>query len=155
MPDQTIPDFDDGRRAKIAVAWQRERAEEIAIEETANGNMALVARYDDESYCVYITDPYGSQSGLVARVEQVAEHHDIEEKPMAEETRWQLIETAPKDGTRILLHDVAEYTDGRVERFVFTGAWDVDQYYGARWLADDLSWRPTPTHWMPLSCPPP
>lgn len=54
---------------------------------------------------------------------------------------WQLIETAPKDGTRILVC--------RADRF-------PKNTYVARWHEDVWSigplgeWRAYPTHWMPL-----
>lgn len=53
--------------AKIEVAWPLPRAEAIAEEERQAGREARVSRYDDETYCVHVTDPYGTQSGLAAR----------------------------------------------------------------------------------------
>lgn len=52
--------------------------------------------------------------------------------------QWKRIESAPKDGTRVLLWDSAG--DGRA----ITGAWRVDS-------ADD---HETFTHWQPLPTPP-
>ena len=57
----------DGLRAKIEVAWSKRRAEKIAVEERADGRDALVAPYDAETYCVHVSDPYGTQTGLAAR----------------------------------------------------------------------------------------
>lgn len=65
---------------------------------------------------------------------------------------WQSIETAPKDGTRILLL--------RPGREPCCGGWDDDRYAKKplpHWT-DDLAWlwgrrdakTRTPTHWMPL-----
>ena len=66
---------------------------------------------------------------------------------------WQTIETAPKDGTRVLLA-----FDARV----LVGWWvdEVTTRYGREhrrhqeWHAEGMGtlWRPyeTPTHWMPL-----
>lgn len=70
--------------------------------------------------------------------------------------RWQPIETAPKDGTRILLVD---------ERGgVFIGHWSDEATFGRfetkpGWqifdCEDDFySWRRVPTHWRPLPAPP-
>lgn len=64
---------------------------------------------------------------------------------------WQPIETAPKDGTHILLYsdqDVLEgyWCDGR-KRFIETGYCFV----GCGCCADSLT---PPTHWMPLPPPP-
>jgi hypothetical protein len=68
---------------------------------------------------------------------------------------WQPIETAPKDGTRVLIYG---YWDGELSdldeepevwkaRFSLGTWWvDSDQYYVARVV--------NPTHWMPLPKPP-
>ena len=56
---------------------------------------------------------------------------------------WQPIETAPKDGTRILLW---------IEP---TKIWMPYSWNGTRWMGDDyplnMAWA---THWMPLPPPP-
>lgn len=65
---------------------------------------------------------------------------------------WQLIETAPRDGTSILLWD---------GRSVFEGGW-FDSWYGdesgACWMAANLDEEygaaVFPTHWQPLPPPP-
>lgn len=75
----------------------------------------------------------------------------------AQEDRWRPIETAPKDGTSILLY----YPDsGVIEGMWFEryengngGQWSVvsiDQH-GCGCCADDSD---QPTHWMPLPAPP-
>jgi len=58
---------------------------------------------------------------------------------------WQPIETAPKDGTCVLVF-VAARDD--LPSFVTTCAWHKD----AGWCADELR---SVTHWMPLPDPPP
>ena len=65
---------------------------------------------------------------------------------------WQPIETAPKDGERILLAwgiDAIEIGwwkhNGRTQRSYFAIDHEMDDYE----LADDQ-----PTHWMPLPLPP-
>jgi hypothetical protein len=79
--------------------------------------------------------------------------------------KWQPIETAPKDGTDIILGaPVQEYQGRRVEPRSTIGHWDT----GAGFLCDidddgDPSWMSwdggfttenPPTHWMPLPEPP-
>lgn len=78
--------------------------------------------------------------------------------------QWQPIETAPKDGTAILLtngKDVAEghwYFEegGTTEHRDLDGRYidqtDSDGYDG--WLDWDGGMQPDPTHWMPLPAPP-
>ncbi len=67
----------------------------------------------------------------------------LEEKLVKAEQRvaeWQPIETAPKDGTRVLLCiDHGEWGDK-----VWTGLW------GDGWMVSYGKARTEPTHWMPL-----
>ena len=67
---------------------------------------------------------------------------------------WQLIETAPKDGTSILIYD------GDSCYVVFWGQsdnahWDTGEYDDV-WILDSSrskethNFSGTPTHWMPL-----
>lgn len=74
------------------------------------------------------------------------EHTDL--KGMAEACErftWRPIETAPRDGTRILLHRAGQ---GRWSTFV--GAWsDHDRFWH-----DANSLFRDPTHWMPLPAAP-
>lgn len=72
-------------------------------------------------------------------------------------TDWQPIETAPKDGTRILLLG-KEYGEPKVSIGAYQDnkVWSdesstTDDGYG--WYGHD-NWSPTPTHWMPLPEPP-
>ena len=71
-------------------------------------------------------------------------------------TNWQPIETAPKDGTHLLLalrdgqHTILNW----IERSVFTGHY---QTQGDDWVVEGL-WAEInglhPTYWMPLADPP-
>jgi Protein of unknown function (DUF551) len=62
---------------------------------------------------------------------------------------WQPIDTAPRDGTRILLYDRYE----REQDFArFVGAWG-DSPVGY-WFAIPGAYRKRPTHWQPLPAPP-
>lgn len=77
---------------------------------------------------------------------------------------WQPIETAPKDGTAILLtngKDVAEghwffeeggTTEHRDLDGRYIGQTESDGYDG--WMDWDGGMQPDPTHWMPLPAPP-
>lgn len=63
-----------------------------------------------------------------------------------EKTEWRPIETAPRDGTRVLLLHV------RVECEVMLGYWD-EQNDG--WETDSEWWPDADfSHWMPLPNPP-
>ncbi len=76
---------------------------------------------------------------------------------------WNLIESAPKDGTEILLYwpqvvlpDEA-YRGG--QRIVAIGRWGTPNYAGEAFVEHWMiggRWTPgdDPTHWMPLPSPP-
>lgn len=64
---------------------------------------------------------------------------------------WRPIESAPKDGTAVLISDVsAEAFEPAVSRFRQekweTSDWDEASFVPARWMS--------PTHWMPMPSPP-
>lgn len=69
-------------------------------------------------------------------------------------SEWQPIETAPKDGTQVLI------TDGT--GLCAVASWEdyaAELYDGVGWRdAGDMGWGGTvyhaPTHWMPLPSPP-
>ena len=65
--------------------------------------------------------------------------------------RWEPIETAPKDGTRMLLHQpqVPEDSDP-----VTVGAW-LPAYEDPGWLMETGEVWLCPTHWTPLPPSPP
>ena len=67
---------------------------------------------------------------------------------------WQLIETAPKDGTHIVLFDsnVSQWAFGH---FMADVEWANKGKKPGEWMAQP-SWFPlaTPTHWQPLPAPP-
>lgn len=65
-------------------------------------------------------------------------------QPVQATESWQPIETAPKDGTRLLLH----YAPRRLTK---VGKWDAGSCY---WSADQWLHEKAPTHWMPLPAPP-
>ncbi len=58
---------------------------------------------------------------------------------------WQPIETAPKDGTQVLLW-IGGHSEPWAQTGFFEGGYWLDSYEGI-----DLS---SPTHWMPLPPPP-
>ena len=63
---------------------------------------------------------------------------------------WQPIETAPRDGTEILLFDAD------TDPTIYVGGYDYDGRYWfySELLAQDVVGEATPTHWMPLPEPP-
>lgn len=69
---------------------------------------------------------------------------------------WEPIETAPKDGTRILIcggtrTDSGDFCDGS---YPFAGQtiahWDHDGWNGGHSEGYNENWWHKPTHWMPL-----
>ena len=56
---------------------------------------------------------------------------------------WQPIETAPKDGSRVLVVSGEEY---------HVASWHGDNGYGLEWFNDEI--MVPATHWMPLPSPP-
>lgn len=68
---------------------------------------------------------------------------------------WQPIETAPKDGTKLLLHVLGNHGGNSIH----VARWDaayIGSGWGHRWIHTD-HWDGVsgkPTHWMPLPEPP-
>ncbi|KVE06478.1 hypothetical protein WI91_09155 [Burkholderia vietnamiensis] len=74
--------------------------------------------------------------------------HPGQPEPSAEVTHWQPIETAPKDGTEVVLLFADEVTLlGKTRPRVRAAAWLVD------WTIPYRRDNP-PTHWMPLPAAP-
>ena len=73
--------------------------------------------------------------------------------------KWMPIETAPKDGSAILLFEVIsfDYSD-KTENYVFSGCYNErrnPKFYGTEWECLEYSaFNRYPTHWMPLPLPP-
>ena len=70
-------------------------------------------------------------------------------------TEWQPIETAPRDGTRILafLPGTNPEDDFHAPEDVMIVSWDEHCEHGFGWLIDqeeNLAAWCNPTHWMPL-----
>ena len=69
-------------------------------------------------------------------------------------SEWQPIETAPKDGTELLLYERRErfIDDDFVEvDYIFSGAWNAESYQGECWECSEYEvFSHEPTHWMPL-----
>jgi hypothetical protein len=66
---------------------------------------------------------------------------------------WQPIETAPRDGTRILVYDPSESEGGPV----LAAYWSDSVWWQDAWMVWDCrsdGWQVSPTHWMPLPSPP-
>lgn len=70
--------------------------------------------------------------------------------------RWQPIETAPRDGSTIIVYGKPESTDTVRfrKRAVYTASWDaIDEAFclsGGDWSGPFIE----PTHWMPTPTPP-
>jgi hypothetical protein len=83
---------------------------------------------------------------------------NLAKETMSNEPQWQPIETAPKDGTLVLLYCIW-YKNINVDYAylgdIFVGGYSNDKCYD-RWLVywDDQETKITPTHWMPLPKPP-
>lgn len=70
-------------------------------------------------------------------------------------SEWQSIETAPKDGTHILIYGVADQSPW--EPLVYVVKWDLwPDGVNGQWLeaAGDGFYTFEATHWMPLPTPP-
>jgi hypothetical protein len=63
-------------------------------------------------------------------------------------THWQPIETAPKDGTRVLLY--IDEDEGPC-----IGKWDIDFWQKPNWCMEAGDYWSGATHWQPLPAPPP
>ncbi|UNY40271.1 hypothetical protein KLEP181_gp30 [Paracoccus phage vB_PmaP_KLEP18-1] len=73
------------------------------------------------------------------------------------ETGWQPIETAPKDGTLILMFWPESVNNRTLGHVISTGSidddwWDVDNWTAGKILDEGAT---KPTHWMPLPPAPP
>ena len=60
-------------------------------------------------------------------------------------SEWQPIETAPRDGTRVMLIDT-------FDQWHYIGRWNAD--LGDQGFWEDMSEYALPTHWMPLPAAP-
>jgi hypothetical protein len=115
------------------------RIEELAKDHEAFG-FGLV---DAKGFTTHGFDPKGI--GAFARaVEEAAMLDRIAQQP-----EWQVIETAPKDGTFILLLD-----ENQPSAVYLIARWRLDCWRGQRTLSGkSIIWGEA-THWMPLPPPP-
>ena len=114
-----------------------------------NGERRRFLRYDEatDAKCPYIfEDGTGGECGrdvfgkLMPNGDPDLVHRDVELiERIPREGEWQPIETAPKDGTRMLMFWPYWRSDPVI------GQWD-GEWYSECQLADG----PGPTHWMPL-----
>ncbi len=100
-----------------------------------------------------------------ATVEKIADHIDAQAAEIeALRQHWQPIETAPKDGTHVILTNGTAVSEGwwehqepyiRPERNAYGGIQDQAESDGYDdWLDALGGMQPSPTHWMPLPAPP-
>ena len=72
-------------------------------------------------------------------------------------SEWKPIETAPKDGSKILLADYSGLKNYGVKdgMWIASGFWEPPESNLERghWT-DKVEWLYSPTHWMPLPQPP-
>ena len=69
---------------------------------------------------------------------------------------WQPIETAPKDGTRVLIYDGVAIKSGMFVQWFHYFLQEKQEGWGTNWdnefqAPDEVMY---PTHWMPLPAPP-
>ena len=77
---------------------------------------------------------------------------DTSECPMVyyAAAKWQPIDTAPKDGTDLLLFCREDYRPaGQLCEYMEVGSWGLSYFDVMSWISDAAS-PLTPTHWMPL-----
>lgn len=70
---------------------------------------------------------------------------------------WQMIETAPKDGRKVLLADYSGYAArGDDGMWITSGYWSLDAaaLLKSGYWVDGIDKLYTPTHWAPLPAPP-
>ena len=74
---------------------------------------------------------------------------------------WQPIETAPKDGTSILLFQPDDANiwcpcrEKQMTTYTFVGWFDRNHCAGPNWVCSEYdAFEKSPTHWMPLPEPP-
>lgn len=118
------------------------RTTSILTTRTALAEMArqkLLEELSDEE--AEYADVGGGYDALVRKArEALASLNDTEEG-------WQPIETAPRDGTRMLL-----WVRGHL---VMLGSWaGHGAYSGAAFWSNNVPIVPQPTHWLPLPQPP-
>lgn len=64
---------------------------------------------------------------------------------------WQPIETAPRDGSGVLIWNPSSYQG---KGGVFVGLYFNTRDHGMQWICHPGYIRAEPTHWMPLPAPP-
>ena len=138
---------------------------ELEMMKTADGSEALLAAYKSE-----LVDMAARLADSELRANQIEAQFKaqckitaaaLEERALMvapSTSKWQPIETAPKDGTTVLL-----YPPSWTSRTSSTGSWNSDKHArkpAPYWERDDcwnkvmLSRNSPTTHWMPLPAAP-
>lgn len=114
----------------------------------------------EDLYNTYFDDVFTDGEDADAIIKAIEQA--VLQSPEVQARQWQPIETAPKDGTHIMLSDGTSVTvghwlyqpGGTTEYRDLDGRWigqdDRDEFAG--WI--DWMGGITPTHWMPLPAPP-
>lgn len=107
------------------------------------GNAVRDGSATPEMAYAWLTHPYVCTSDMVKAAARIM--------ASAPPAVWQPIETAPKDGTEVLIYDAA-WCGGPPRREVSRWTWTINRK-GER-IGGDWSGVSAPTHWMPLPSPP-
>jgi hypothetical protein len=121
--------------------WLIERLRDLATDLVADEFTPWIGERDPKQHiCWTAADRLAALSAPKGRDAEDIRRETIEE--------WQPIETAPKDGTHLL---VWQGLHGRQEYFECW--WKEDSRYGGYWM-DYIDSEPIPLFWMPLPKPP-
>jgi hypothetical protein len=145
MTDDTIrAALEVAHKARVANRWQRMTPEQIAADRIARAVEKRTGWSVETARDVgrRAVEDMAAAGLVIMTAERAAE--------LIHAPRWQPIETAPKDGTRVDVWSGDRFTDARW--CARHKQWEVfiPDYNGGEWTG---VYAP-PTHWMPLPAPP-
>ena len=103
-------------------------------------------------------DPHGECAAEIERLRDEVAYHKEDAKKWALQAmkfdKWQSIETAPKDGTYILVGNrygawIAAYENTAVSGYKFDNPWRSMMLNHRHMEKRGRPWSSVPTHWMP------